>query len=82
MYMSNRLIGMLGECFAKEWLTKKYLAYASSEQIFRGKNYDKIEVKLNTKRILISIPEEFQLEIEKSCNLMGDILVVGGLKLA
>ncbi|MEX0862668.1 hypothetical protein [Nitrosopumilus sp.] len=67
MDMSNRLIGMLGECFAKEWLTKKDWAYASSEQIFKGKNYEKIEFKLDAKRILISIPEEFQLEIEQIC---------------
>ncbi|MCV0412392.1 hypothetical protein [Nitrosarchaeum sp.] len=71
--MSNRLIGMVGECFAKEWLTKRNWAYASSEQIFRGKNYEKIEFKLDIKRILISIPEEFQLEIKHICKPHGSI---------
>lgn len=73
MDMSNRLIVMLGECFAKEWLTKRDWAYSSSEQIFRSKNYERIEFKLDAKRILISIPEEFQLEIEQICKPHGSI---------
>lgn len=61
---SHTLLGLLGECYAEVYLHKHDYAYASLESIFKSKKYNSIEFKFKSKRLMIDIPEDLQIEIE------------------
>lgn len=61
---SDHLSGLLGECYAEGYFHIHDFAYVSLEQIFKSKKYDEIEFKFGPKRIMITIPDDIQLEIE------------------
>lgn len=61
---SKELLGLLGECYTEGYFQKHDFAYVSLEKIFKSKKYDSIEFQFGSKRLLIDIPEDIQMEIQ------------------
>ena len=63
--LSNRFLGMLGECYCKEYMNQQNMAYTSTESIHKTKIVnDKLEFRFGYKRINITIPKKLQSEIQ------------------
>jgi len=64
--ITNRFLGMLGECYCREYLNQHEYAHINTEQIFKDKIIDNLlEFHFKSIRVLVTIPKEIQSEILK-----------------